>query len=86
MTGFNAVIGSWKIMVICFPRIPCISFSDIFRMSFPFKRISPPFTTAGGTGRIPKIARAMVVFPAPVSPTSPRVSPFFMEKETSLTA
>ena len=48
MTGFRAVEGSWKIIEILEPRRRCISSSDIFRRSCPWKRISPSMTSPGG--------------------------------------
>src|SRR5690606_22991759 len=49
-------------------------------------RISPFLIFAGGSGRIRMIAFAVEVFPAPVSPTRPKVLPRSTSKETPLTA
>lgn len=75
ITGFREVMGSWKIMEICFPRIFLMDFLFFFRRSSPQKITSPVRIFAGGSGRICMIALTVVVFPAPVSPTSPRVFP-----------
>ena len=48
--------------------------------------ISPPIISPGGSGISLRIDRAVVVFPAPVSPTIPRVSPLFSSKWRLLTA
>src|SRR5215510_8625746 len=45
------------------------------RRSAPLKRTSPPRIRAGPLGRMPRIARASVVLPQPLSPTSPTTSP-----------
>ena len=74
MEGFKEVMGSWKIMEIFSPRIPLLSLSPIFNMSFPSNMISPEVTFPGGVGRSPMMVMAVVVLPAPVSPTNPSVS------------
>ena len=73
-------------MAILLPRTFNISLSEYFITSIPSRKISPLRNFAGGSGRMRSMDLAMVVFPAPVSPTRPRVSPFFMSKETPLTA
>ena len=82
MMGLSAVIGSWKIMEISLPRIFCISSSRRVSRFLPSKTISPEGTRAGGSGRMRRIARAMDVFPAPVSPTRPMVLPRARSKDT----
>ena len=62
------------------------SSSDIAVSSSPSSQIFPPSIFAGGSGRMRRIAFAIVVFPAPVSPTNASVSPFFNPKDTWLTA
>ena len=74
-TGFKDVIGSWKIMETVFPRIASSSFCGIFKISFPSRRMEPFLITPGGSGTRRRIERAVVVFPDPVSPTSPNVFP-----------
>ena len=49
-------------------------------------RTEPLGTRPMVSGRRRRMARAVVVFPAPVSPTIPMASPFFSEKDTPLTA
>lgn len=63
-------------MEISFPRMERISSSFIWTRSFPSNRISPSVIKPVRSGRSFMILKAMVDFPAPVSPTSPRVSPF----------
>ncbi len=69
-------MGSWKIMEICLPRYLRISLMDRPSRSFPSKRIWPETIFPGGLGIRRMMPRARVVLPAPVSPTSPRVSPW----------
>lgn len=52
----------------------------------PAKLISPDVITPGGDGTRPITARAVVVFPAPLSPTRPRVRPGAREKPRPFTA
>ena len=75
MTGLRLVIGSWKIIAIFPPRTVRISASLFLSRSSPSKRISPDRTTPGGEGIRRMMPSAVVVLPAPVSPTKPRVSP-----------
>ena len=41
-TGFSDAIGSWKIIEISRPRTCCISASESFRRSRPWRRTAPP--------------------------------------------
>ena len=50
------------------------------RRSRPWKRISPPPMRATPAGRMPRMARASVVLPQPLSPTSPTTSPAAMSR------
>ena len=75
MTGSKEVMGSWKIMATFFPRMSCISFSLMERMSWPSSLMLPSTITPGGSGISRNRDRPVVVFPAPVSPTRPRVFP-----------
>ena len=88
MVGFKNVVGSWKIMEIYFPlNSVSFFFSGIFKISVPLNRIwdrSP--TSEIFSGRSCMMARAVMDFPQPDSPTTTRVSPFFSVKLTSLTA
>jgi len=79
-------MGSWKIMEIFPPRIRRICFSESFSRSSPSNRIDPFTISPGGSGTSPMIPRAVVVFPAPVSPTRPILSPLSREKVMSFTA
>ncbi len=74
-TGFREVIGSWNIMDMSLPRMASIPLVESFNRSCPSKITSPPRILPGGLGISLIIPFASVVFPAPVSPTSPRVSP-----------
>ena len=78
-SGFSAVIGSWKIMLIAAPRMPRISRSDLRVSSSPSKRIVPP-VVAASTRR--STDNAVIDFPEPDSPTSANFSP---ERCTMLT-
>ena len=73
-------------MEIFSPRIRCISFSGISRRLRPSNSISPPVICAVLSGRSRRMERAVVVLPAPVSPTNPSVSPLCRSKEILLTA
>ena len=77
LTGFRAVMGSWKIIATFRPRILSISLSDFFNSGSPLSVILPLTILPGGSGTSPRILRPAVVLPAPVSPTSPSVSPRF---------
>ena len=73
-------------MEISFPRMERISSSFIWTRSFPSNRISPSVIKPVRSGRSFMILKAMVDFPAPVSPTSPRVSPFSRSRSTPFKA
>ena len=62
-------------MEISFPRSMRIFSSFMLTTSWPSNRISPFVMKPVRSGSNFRILRAMVVFPAPVSPTRPRVSP-----------
>ena len=85
-TGSREVIGSWKIMAISSPRMARISRSLSVKRSLPLKYTFPLSTLAGGFGRIRRILSAVVVLPAPVSPTKPSASPSPTCRSRSLTA
>ena len=84
--GFKAVMGSWKIMEIRLPRMACIWGSFMSRRDSPLKRMLPLRISPVRSGNSRSTERAVVVFPAPVSPTSPRVSPFSSCRFTPLRA
>ena len=85
-TGFKEVMGSWKIMDTCLPRIPRRYLASLVSTSWPSRMICPSVTTPGGLGIRPSTARPVVVFPAPVSPTTPRAWPFFRVRFRPFTA
>ena len=81
-TGLSAVIGSWKITPISFPRTFRISSGFSFVRSRPLKATSPwrIFPDGWGSSRTSDIA--VTLFPQPDSPTMPRVLPRAMSKDT----
>src|SRR5713101_3947661 len=86
-TGFNELIGSWKIIEISAPRNFCNSPGASAR------RLRPPYRIwlLGGTiefslGSRPRIARAVTDLPLPDSPTSATVLFTGMSKLMPLTA
>lgn len=62
-------------MEIRFPRTACIIGSSSSSRFFPLKSTCPLSTFPVMAGRSRRMVRAVVVFPAPVSPTSPKVFP-----------
>src|SRR5437868_10612402 len=84
ITGFNAVMGSWKIMAIFSPRSFRTSSSGEASMLQPAKSTSPSMQACGGSRRIN--ASAVADLPEPDSPTSASDSLSRMENETSRTA
>ena len=84
-SGFNAVIGSWKIMEIFPPRSWRISLGESLKISLPSKMASPAATRTLGP-KSPVMDKEVRLFPQPDSPTSPSVSPFPSSKLTPLTA
>ena len=68
-------MGSWKIMAIFAPRMWRISASLLLSRFSPSNRISPLLILPGGFGIRRMMPSAVVVLPAPVSPTKPRDSP-----------
>ena len=84
--GLRLVMGSWKTMEIWLPRISRILASGIVVMSSPLKVMVPPEMRPTRWGSRRRMLSAVVVLPAPVSPTRPRVSPFSRDRFTPLTA
>src|SRR5690348_14011094 len=75
-SGLNEENGSWGMKVMARPRTRSFTTAgSCFRRSVPRKRTSPPRIRAAPSGRTPRIARASVVLPQPLSPTSPTTSP-----------
>jgi len=79
-------MGSWKIMEISLLRRSRMSWSVAFRRSLPSKRISPAAIFPGGVEIRRMMLSAVVVFPAPVSPTRPTVLPASILRSMPLTA
>jgi hypothetical protein len=73
-------------METALPRILSISFSVFSNKFSPFNFIKPPTVTPGGAGTSLNMDKPVVVFPAPVSPTKPRVLPFSISKSISFRA
>ena len=85
MTGFSALIGSWKIIDIFGPRIRFSSFWPSGTRSWPSSRICPEVTLASG-GSTPRMDRSVMLLPEPDSPTRPSASPLGTSKDTPSTA
>src|SRR5690348_3165209 len=80
LRGFSDAYGSWKI--ICISRRSGLSLlCGSMAMSSPSKRMVP---LVGSSSRIS--SRAVVLFPQPLSPTMPSVSPRITSNETPSTA
>src|SRR5438270_243674 len=80
-SGLNDVNGSWGMNVIARPRTRSFTAAGSSRRrSVPLKRTSPARMRAAPSGRMPRIARARVVLPQPLSPTSPTTSPVSMSR------
>ena len=79
--GFSEANGSWNTICICAAqRLHLLA-------ARPWSRPAPRNLIVPSVESISRmIARDMVVFPQPDSPTSPSVSPSLMEKVTSFTA
>src|SRR5881296_2754559 len=84
-TGFRAFIAPWKMIEMCFHRIPRSWPSVTFARSYPTYSIVPS-TIFPFDGRRRMIDRAAVVLPQPLSPASPRLSPSPKVKSTPSTA
>jgi len=80
IAGLSAAWGSWK-MICMDRRIGRRSDSFMCVMSTPSNTMRP---SDGSTRR--RIVRPRVVFPQPLSPTTPKISPGLKENETSSTA
>ena len=84
-SGLRLVSGSWKIIPIRLPRSLRFSASSRLSMRRPARRTSPAVISPGGS-RSPITALPTVDFPAPDSPTTPRMSPGSTVSDTSSTA
>ena len=74
-TGFSEDSASWKMIAMPSARTSLRRSSSTASRFSPWKRISPPVTTAGGTSRMPMIACAVTLLPDPDSPSTASVSP-----------
>src|SRR5262245_30964340 len=83
--GLSDVIGSWKIIEICLPRMSSSALSAIVVRSRPSKRIAPETTRPGDCTR-PMIERDVTDLPQPDSPTIPSTDPSSTSNETPSTA
>ena len=72
-TGFNDVMGSWKIIAMPLPLTGISLFSLRPNSSVSLKRTEP--VTRAFLGRRPMVAIAVTDLPDPDSPTMPRTSP-----------
>src|SRR3546814_4789138 len=85
MTGFRAVMGSWKIIAIFSPRSRRRPRVGCFSTSTPCSRTWPA-TALSVRGFRPITAKAVTDLPDPDSPTTQRSSPASTEKLTPSTA
>ena len=84
-SGSKVVIGSWNTTPTSCPRILRRSSSLQENISRPSSRMLPS-SSAFPRGIRPLTHIAVTVFPLPLSPTMPSVSPLFRENETPFTA
>ena len=84
--GLRDVIGSWKIMLISFPRIFCMSFSERLSKSLLLNSIRPESKRPGGIEISLSMLSAITDLPQPDSPTIARVSPWLTWRSTPRTA
>ena len=84
-TGFNEVIGSWKIIAISLPRISRSRRVPAVSRFSPLNSASPLVIVFFAALR-PMIVRHVTLLPEPDSPTIPSVFPFSTLKLTPSTA
>ena len=84
-TGLRAVIGSWKIIEMSFPRTCCICCSESLSRSLPRNLISPLATLAFCSSSRMTVS-ALTLLPQPDSPTRPTVVPAGMVRFSPRTA
>ena len=75
MTGFRAVIGSWKTIAISRPRSSPRAIRRARARSVAVEDDLAPGDRARGRGSRPTSARSAIVLPEPDSPTRPSASP-----------
>ena len=85
-TGLSEVIGSWKIIEICAPRMSSIARRGLPISSSPAKRIEPATVCPGGSGTRRMMDSAVTLLPQPDSPTIASVVPASTANETPSTA
>ena len=90
-TGFNDVMGSWKIIEIRFPRYVRMRSSgsaskSVMDPSSSWKWMEPPAILPGGFGMSRITESEVTLFPEPDSPTIPRVFPRLTVKLMERTA
>ena len=86
MTGFSAVIGSWKIMPMRVQRNSRSRASDTFTKSSPCRAMRLPVRTGRLFGSRPMVEKAMTDLPEPDSPTRQTISPGATDSVTPVTA
>jgi hypothetical protein len=86
ISGFSAVIGSWKIIDSRSPRSRRRSAGLTRSRSRPSKSMTPSEARTFGSGSSPITARAVSDFPEPDSPTTHTISRSPTAKDTSSTA
>src|SRR3984885_376513 len=84
ITGFSAVIGSWKIIAISWPARRSRDLTGMACRSWPRYAIVPDSTFTPAGSRL-AIARSVRDLPEPDSPTMPKRSPSATSKLTSST-
>src|SRR5919201_1224568 len=84
-TGFNDVIGSWKIIAISRPRMRR-SARSLWRIRSAPSNTAVPDSTRPLRASRPRMASDVTLFPHPDSPTIPSVSPDAMSNEIPFTA
>ena len=72
---------SWKIMAASRPRMRSSCFSVMVSSSWPPKRMDPPVTWPWRLSS-PRMDRAVMLLPQPLSPTRQTISPGATEKDT----
>src|ERR1700679_1811726 len=84
ITGFSAVIGSWKIIAISWPASRRRDLAGIARRSWPRYAVVPDSTFTPAGSRL-AMARSVRDLPEPDSPTIPKRSPSATSKLMSST-
>ena len=85
MTGFNDDIGSWKIIAMPPWPVSTRRYGGEWMTSKPASSARPVRTQGPPSGNNPMTASDVMLLPHPDSPTSPRISPLPISKETDET-